>query len=213
MRLHVVLSLLLLSASLPAGSVPLGFLRGKRGEARREKTGMGGGSEQQPAAQAGGDAASEEGLPDIMRFTRRVQEDASEMSNITLSANNGLKGFRTFRDSAGRERIFHGVNAVVKGEPWVPFSGKFDKEISLGADDLAFLQNLGVNVIRLGIMWAGVEPMRGTYNEGYLMAVQRMTKEAAKYGIYTLLDMHQDVVSSLPSPLLAKGQCLGRAMG
>jgi len=116
-------------------------------------------------------------------------------SEISLSATLGKKGFRTFVDAQGRERVFHGVNAVVKGAPWLPSGGDFDVYTSLGPEDFSFLQDLGVNVIRLGIMWAGVEPERGQYNASYLMAAKEMAAEAAHYGIYTLLDMHQDVLS------------------
>lgn len=113
---------------------------------------------------------------------------------VSLSKGNGTKGFRTFVDEYGRERVFHGVNVVVKGPPWLPSTGKFDINTSLGADDFAFLHQHGVTVIRLGIMWAGAEPERGVYNMTYLQAAKDMATQASQYGIYTLLDMHQDVV-------------------
>lgn len=54
--------------------------------------------------------------------------------------------------------MFHGVNAVVKGPPWIPENSFFDKFISLTKEDYELLSDLGLNIIRLGTMWPGVEP-------------------------------------------------------
>ena len=64
-------------------------------------------------------------------------------------------------NNIGRERIFHGVNAVVKGPPWIPDNSKFDPEISLCKEDYELISGLGLNIIRLGTMWPGVEPDKG----------------------------------------------------
>lgn len=53
-------------------------------------------------------------------------------------------------DSFGRELFFHGVNAVVKGPPWIPETDIWDGEISLSSKDLNDLESLGLNIIRLG---------------------------------------------------------------
>jgi endoglycosylceramidase len=90
--------------------------------------------------------------------------------------------------------LLHGVNAIVKGDPWVP-STSWNIDTSLSTKDFITLQQLGVNVIRLGVMWPGVEPVRGQYNSTYLDKIQSIVETAAKYGIYSLLDMHQDVLS------------------
>jgi hypothetical protein len=44
-------------------------------------------------------------------------------------------------------------------------------------------------------MWPGVEPERNAYNETYLNVVEDIINEAGRYGIYTLVDMHQDCLS------------------
>ena len=44
-------------------------------------------------------------------------------------------------------------------------------------------------------MLPGYVPQRGKYNETYLSVMQGIVQRAAKYGIYILLDMHQDVLS------------------
>lgn len=97
-----------------------------------------------------------------------------------------------FIDSQGRQRIFHGTNAVVKGPPWIPDATIFSEDISLTDEDFILMQKLGLNLVRLGVMWVGVEPNRGQYNETYLNAVEDIITRGAKYGIYFLIDMHQD---------------------
>ncbi len=44
-------------------------------------------------------------------------------------------------------------------------------------------------------MLPGYVPKRGEYNETYMKITQEIVSKSAKYGIYTLLDMHQDVMS------------------
>lgn len=44
-------------------------------------------------------------------------------------------------------------------------------------------------------MWQGVEPSRGLYNETYIRVLIDIVKEATDHGIYTLLDLHQDLYS------------------
>jgi hypothetical protein len=55
----------------------------------------------------------------------------------------------------GRQIFFHGINAVVKGFPYVPLTEEFDIDISLTDRDHALLADLGVNIYRLGVMWSG----------------------------------------------------------
>lgn len=52
------------------------------------------------------------------------------------------------------------------------------------------MKEWGLNAIRLGTMWPGVEPTKGNYNETYLTQLKWIVDTAGKYGIYTLLDMH-----------------------
>ena len=92
--------------------------------------------------------------------------------------------------------VFHGVNAVVKGEPWIPSTDGFDPKISLADDDFRMLSAAGINMIRLGIMWPGVQPHSpNEYNITYLEAIRNISINAYRYGIYTLLDLHQDILS------------------
>ncbi|EDO44690.1 predicted protein [Nematostella vectensis] len=99
-----------------------------------------------------------------------------------------------FVDPDGRERFFHGSNVVVKHFPWHPELEGFAPG-TFSEQDMELMQSLGLNVLRLGYMWPGVEPTRGKYNETYIEVIKKIVTLSAKYGIYVLLDMHQDVMS------------------
>ena len=58
-------------------------------------------------------------------------------------------------DSHGRERLFRGVNVVYKDPPWLPHTAAFDADLSFVQADVDLLASLGVNLIRLGVMWPG----------------------------------------------------------
>jgi endoglycosylceramidase len=103
---------------------------------------------------------------------------------------------KKFHDSHGRQVTFHGVNAISKGVPFVPDTSTFSADISMTTEDFEIMQELGLNVLRLGVMWPGVEPStRGVYNETYLDEIDKIVSMAADHGVYTLLDMHQDDLS------------------
>eukprot|EP00698_Gefionella_okellyi_P018391 TRINITY_DN5504_c0_g1_i1.p1 TRINITY_DN5504_c0_g1~~TRINITY_DN5504_c0_g1_i1.p1 ORF type:complete len:535 (-),score=129.34 TRINITY_DN5504_c0_g1_i1:62-1612(-) len=98
-------------------------------------------------------------------------------------------------DEAGRERFFHGVNVVYKGPPYVPDTSKFDVYLSYCETDIQTLAYFGMNVIRLGTMWPGAEPVQGSFNETYFDQLKWIVDNSAAAGIYSVLDMHQDVLS------------------
>lgn len=98
-------------------------------------------------------------------------------------------------DESFREVFFHGVNVVVKGFPWIPDTDEWSPLYSFSEKDMQTLQDLGLNCIRLGTMWPGVEPVQGQYNRTYLQLLHDLVNKSASYGIYSLLDMHQDVLS------------------
>jgi len=97
-----------------------------------------------------------------------------------------------FTAEDGRVRVFHGVNVVHKEFPWHPSFGEFDANTSLNAGDIANLSSWGFNVVRLGVMWPGVEPSPGVYNETYLKVMRQLVDNMHAQGIYTIVDFHQD---------------------
>ncbi|KAF4268992.1 hypothetical protein KXX13_008797 [Aspergillus fumigatus] len=98
-------------------------------------------------------------------------------------------------DEFGRTRFFHGTNVVMKEPPWYrPFEWAPGVS-SFGEQDVQNLHALGLNIVRLGHSWAGAEPVRGQYNQTLLDIMKKQTKLAEEYGLYVLVDVHQDVLA------------------
>ena len=93
-----------------------------------------------------------------------------------------------FIDPQGRQLILHGINVVNKN-PETGYLGHVTEK------DFAKFKSLGFNVVRLGIIWDGLEPEPGVYNEDYLRGIDQMIQWAADNDIYVFLDMHQDLYS------------------
>jgi endoglycosylceramidase len=60
---------------------------------------------------------------------------------------------------------------------------------------VGILQGLGLNMVRLGVMWAAVEPVQGQFNYTYLTQARALVDMLGANGIVTLVDMHQDLLS------------------
>ena len=84
------------------------------------------------------------------------------------------KHSRNFIDNFGRVRIFHGVNIVVKNEPYVPIQDKWDPLESLSEEDYDYLIKFGFNSVRLGIIWEAVETSPNNYNFTYLNVYEKI---------------------------------------
>jgi endoglycosylceramidase len=120
-------------------------------------------------------------------------------------------------DSTGRMVILHGVNVVYKRAPYIAYPDP-GKPWNFDAADARQMRTLGFNAVRLGIEWQALEPGSGGPNQAkicspgrpgdpheynaaiadaYLEHVRSTVDLLARYGIYTLLDMHQDVYDTL----------------
>ena len=64
---------------------------------------------------------------------------------------------------------------------------------SFSVEDARLMASMGYNTIRLGVLWAGLEPERGSYNLTYLDQVVACVDIAERHGLHPVLDMHQDV--------------------
>ncbi|KAI1320281.1 hypothetical protein EDD11_001496 [Mortierella claussenii] len=98
-----------------------------------------------------------------------------------------------FIDTEGRSRFFHGTNMVKKSFPWHLDVDNFVPSWSIVDKDIEVLKALNINIVRLGVHWAGVEPVRGQYNQTYLDITRGIIKKLQDNNIYTLVDQHQDV--------------------
>ncbi len=120
-------------------------------------------------------------------------------------------------DKKGRVVLMHGTNVVYKHAPYIAYPDP-GQPWNFSAQDAQMMQELGFNIVRLGIEWQGLEPGSGGANQpkictpgppgdphefsqavadAYLKHVAATVKLLAHYGIYTLLDMHQDVYNHL----------------
>lgn len=98
-----------------------------------------------------------------------------------------------FVDQYNRYTVYHGVNAVYKIAPFHPDLTHFSTNYSLTDHDLYNLRHWGMNVIRLHCAWEGVEPQQGQFNYTYIEVIRDIVRNCNKYGIYVLLDAHQDL--------------------
>ncbi len=89
-------------------------------------------------------------------------------------------------DEEGRTVILNGINYVTK-DPH-----KYYDNVN---DDRLFrkFRSWGINCVRFGLSWRGVEPEPGRINEKYLREVDKRVKWAEENGIWLILDMHQDL--------------------
>jgi endoglycosylceramidase len=94
---------------------------------------------------------------------------------------------RWLTDASGRVVVLHGLNQVYKVPPYEPSADGF------GADDAAFLAANGFDAMRVGVIWAAVEPQPGHYDDAYLNSIADTVHTLAAHGIVSLLDFHQDL--------------------
>ena len=111
-----------------------------------------------------------------------------------------MMGLRTeatrLRDEHGRHRVFHGINLVAKGNRR-PTGSYVDRGFrgTWTADDIADLAARGLTLVRLGILWAAVEPEPGRYDEEYLDWVGSQLDLIGAAGMFAFPDAHQDLYS------------------
>ena len=97
---------------------------------------------------------------------------------------------RFLTNPAGQVVIVHGLDMVSKVAPYEPAAAGF------GA---AAAQSLAVNgfaVVRLGIIYSALEPRPGVFSASYIDSIERTVAILARQGIYSLLDFHQDEIST-----------------
>jgi endoglycosylceramidase len=93
-----------------------------------------------------------------------------------------------FLSATGQPLLLHGLNFVNKSQA-EGYTKNFDPS------DFAAIRSWGMNCVRLGILWDGLEPQPGRINEDYLERIARIVGWAKAEGLYVLLDMHQDLFS------------------
>jgi endoglycosylceramidase len=90
-------------------------------------------------------------------------------------------------DRQGRVVVMHGFDVVRKTSPFLP--SRF------GDRDAQFLVRNGFNSVRIGLIWAAVEPRPGKYDDTYIRRFAAFNDLLARHGIHALIDFHQDTWS------------------
>jgi endoglycosylceramidase len=87
-------------------------------------------------------------------------------------------------DGDGRKVLLRGFNddALV--------SYPKDPPAPLDDMDATLMQQAGFDVVRLGIDWSQLEPLRGHIDQAYLDRVARSVSLLNRHGLYVVLDMH-----------------------
>ncbi len=118
-------------------------------------------------------------LVSFLVFSCEVENKSVENGFVSIEGQN-------FVDANGRQIIFSGINFISKdsAENYIP---------QTNSEVIRNFNKWGFNCIRLGIIWAGLEPQPGKYNEAYLQEIDKRIQWAANNGIYVFLDMHQDL--------------------
>lgn len=100
-----------------------------------------------------------------------------------------------FVDETDRVVLFHGVNVVSKQPPWLPDAST--NQLDLGnRTQIDYLKQWGFNVVRLGLMWSGLMPRRDYVNRTYLNEMIKVVDRLEQAGIYVIIDLHQDMIST-----------------
>jgi len=119
-------------------------------------------------------------------LTLRKFNYSNHLSRIRIKGNN-------FVDDQDRVILFRGINAVRKEFPWIPNTVNYDMT---NHTHLSNLKKWGFNVVRLGVMWSGVVPEKDIVNQTYLNEMIKIVDDLASFGLYTIIDLHQDMLSS-----------------
>jgi endoglycosylceramidase len=97
---------------------------------------------------------------------------------------------RMFVDQDGRQVILHGISLVDK-DPQTCYLAFRDPSL------FRTFREWGFNCVRLGVIWAGLEPEPGRIDEGYLQGLDEQIAFARENELCVFLDMHQDLYSVL----------------
>ncbi|CAH8602548.1 unnamed protein product [Schistosoma margrebowiei] len=104
-------------------------------------------------------------------------------AKVTIDGDTGY-----FVDSRGFIKLFHGINCVHKFAPFY-----FPK--LLEPHSFRVLRDWGINVIRLEFNWIALKPQEDEISQHYLDIIETIIDNAGLYGVYVIIDFHQDGLS------------------
>jgi endoglycosylceramidase len=142
------------------------------------------------------DSPSDEGAADAAEAGDGVDDtadgaagDVTDVDATDPHAGRPWTDGRFLRDEQGRAMILHGMNVMgsSKGPPFLA--------PSITPATFADMAAKGFDLARLLVIWEGVEPARGQYDEAYLDRVAEVAGWAGDAGVRVVVDMHQDLWS------------------
>lgn len=95
------------------------------------------------------------------------------------------------RNDKGAQVLLRAVNVNQLGE-YYQANPDLPPVVPLTEDDFRDIARLGFNSVRLLVTWSTLEPTPGAYDEEYVARIREAVGWAASYGLYVVLDMHQD---------------------
>ena len=95
------------------------------------------------------------------------------------------------RDQHGAQVLLRGINVNQVGE-YFQANRDLPPTVPLTRDDFHDIAQLGFNSVRLVVSWSALEPTPGAYDTAYVDRIRQAVRWAASYGLYVVLDMHQD---------------------
>jgi len=108
-----------------------------------------------------------------------------------------------FMDAEGRYVLFRGVNIGTQsksGPFYLPLRlnapGDFDAELKRISPCLDALQQLGFNIVRLPVIWKGLEPLPGKgLSKEYVEGLGKFVDDLYRRDCFVIVDFHQDIGS------------------
>ncbi len=94
-------------------------------------------------------------------------------------------------DRRGREANLRGVNLNSLGD-YAAANPALPTTVAVTDRDWDRMADHGFNVVRLLVSWSRLEPRPGVIDQAYIREIRSAVRAAARRGIYSVIDMHQD---------------------
>jgi len=119
-------------------------------------------------------------------------EKPSASARKALSPLHATHGKRAaIRNADGAQVLLRGVNVNGLAEYYQP-NPAYPAVLPQTRADFEAIARLGFNSVRLLVSWSELQPTRGAYDKAYVAKVRQAVRWAADYGMYSIVDMHQD---------------------
>ena len=134
---------------------------------------------------------------------------ATAGSPTTLRALHAIRGTNArIVDDQGRQVLLRGVNVNSLGD-YFQANPQYATTVPVTDADWTAMAAHGFDVVRLLVSWSRLEPTRGKIDQAYVAQIHAAVDAAARHGIYSVIDLHQDAwgkyVASPPGVVCPSG--------